>query len=415
MRSSPAAARLELLLEAGHEPARAELDHLVAALPAGKGLAVEGAEEVHHHEVAGGRGPLDGLELGAALAHALELGLDRLGRDDGLAAADLEALVLAEPRRRPHADLDREAQRLALAGQLVHVQVGLADRHDARVVDRRGVPAGQGAAHRLVEHGLAADALDDHGRRDLAGAEAGDAEVAAELAGGVGEPAFDLVRRHLRLDAHARLGQLGDRGGDGGGHGRVNDTNRSVVRRLATWLVCGPLGHLAAGVLDVAAALVKARRGPDRATQPRSPERADDGHVMGLLRNLSLSVRLGLAFGLMAAALAIVAAIGASEISTQQSGTERLAGRDLPAVALAGAAVGDSAKLGRVTADHLYVHDGDLSAQDRLQRQARDLTSSAEEDLDKLDGLATAHRRCGGRTTASRRPRRASRAPPPRR
>ena len=119
-------------------------------------------------------------------------------------------------------------------------------------------------------------------------------------------------------------------------------------------------------------------------------ERADDGHVMGLLRNLSLSVRLGLAFGLMAAALAIVAAIGASEISTQQSGTERLAGRDLPAVALAGAAVGDSAKLGRVTADHLYVHDGDLSAQDRLQRQARDLTSSAEKDLDKLNGLATA-------------------------
>ena len=32
---------LELLLEAGHEPARAELDHLVAALAAGERLAVD--------------------------------------------------------------------------------------------------------------------------------------------------------------------------------------------------------------------------------------------------------------------------------------------------------------------------------------------------------------------------------------
>jgi hypothetical protein len=33
-----------------------------------------------------------------------------------------------------------------------------------------------------------------------------------------------------------------------------------MLRRLAAWLVCGPLGHAAAGVADVAAALWAARR-----------------------------------------------------------------------------------------------------------------------------------------------------------
>jgi len=35
---------------------------------------------------------------------------------------------------------------------------------------------------------------------------------------------------------------------------------REMLRRLAAWLVCGPLGHAAAGVADVAAALWAARR-----------------------------------------------------------------------------------------------------------------------------------------------------------
>ena len=62
---------LELLLEARHEPARAELDHLVAALAAGERHAVHGAGEVHHHEVAALGLAIDGVELGRALAQLL--------------------------------------------------------------------------------------------------------------------------------------------------------------------------------------------------------------------------------------------------------------------------------------------------------------------------------------------------------
>ena len=124
-------------------------------------------------------GAVDGLELGGALAQAVDLLGDRLVAGVGLAARDLEPLVVAELGGRADADLDRELQRLALARQGGEVEVGLADRHDAGVVDRRRVPAADRLAHGLVEHRLAADALDHDRRRGLAGAEAGDAQVAA--------------------------------------------------------------------------------------------------------------------------------------------------------------------------------------------------------------------------------------------
>src|SRR3712207_9138143 len=60
----------------------------------------------------------------------------------------------------------------------------IAHRGDLRVVDRALVPAGQRGAHGFVEDGLAAELADDHRRRDLALAKAGDAHLATELGGG---------------------------------------------------------------------------------------------------------------------------------------------------------------------------------------------------------------------------------------
>ena len=244
---------LELLLEARHEPAGADLDHLVAALAAGERDAVARAEVVHDHEVAVGGGPLDGVEPGRALAQAVDLLAHRLVGDDGLAAADLEALVVAERGRRPHADLDREGQRLPLGGQVAHVELRLADRHDGRGVDRRRVPAADRVAHRLVEHGLAAHPLDDHRRRRLAGAEAGNPDALPEPLGGLGDPALDLFGRHLGLHAHARFGKFGNGGQYLSGHEAHHCTTGSV----RAWLYTGPLGHLAAGLIDWASLLAR--------------------------------------------------------------------------------------------------------------------------------------------------------------
>jgi len=43
---------------------------------------------------------------------------------------------------------------------------------------------------------------------------------------------------------------------------------RSFVRRVAAWIVCGPLGHAWAGVADVAAAVLAARRASARRRRP---------------------------------------------------------------------------------------------------------------------------------------------------
>ena len=171
--------------------------------PPANGLAVERAAVVHDDEVARRGGPLDGVEPGRALAQAVELLADRLVGDVGLAAADLEPLVLAQLGLRADADLDREGQRLALLRQVAHVELRLADGHDVRRVDRRRVPGADRVAHRLVEDGLAAHPLDDHRRRRLAGPEARDPQALPEALGGLGDAALDLLRRHLGLHAHA--------------------------------------------------------------------------------------------------------------------------------------------------------------------------------------------------------------------
>ena len=204
----------EALLEAGDEPAGADLDELVAALAARERLAVDRALEVQDHEVAVGGRPVDDLQAREALAHVLQLLLDGLGIGARLAPGDLESAVGAERGAGPHADLEGERERLALLGQLAQVDVGVAHGRDARLVDCRHVPVRQAAANGLVEDRLAADALDDDGRRDLAGAKARDLHLAPELARLDLQRALDLLRGDLDVDAHARLGQLGDGGGD---------------------------------------------------------------------------------------------------------------------------------------------------------------------------------------------------------
>src|SRR3954468_23910023 len=279
---------LELFLEARHEAARAELDHLVAPLAAGEPLAVERAHEVHHDEVAALGGALDGLQAPGALAQPLDLLVDRLVRNRRLALADLELLVLPEHGLRAHADLDGELQRLALARQVAHVEVRLADGHDGGRGDRGAVPRGDRVAHRLVEDCVAADALDDDGGGRLAGAEAGDAHGAAELARGLRDALLDLLGGDLRLDAHARVGELGDGGGDGNGHGRqttIPSPNAPPARRVgrvrAAWTRRGRRGRRRGGAVGRAAragaaaarvvALTAGHCGGDGGDGPRRP------------------------------------------------------------------------------------------------------------------------------------------------
>ena len=209
----------ELLLESRHQPARAELDQLIAPGASLELRSTDGAHVVDHHVVAVLGRALHGVERRQPVAQPVDLLVDLGIVDLRLAAADLESLVLAEPGRRAHADLDRERQRLALLRQVADVELGLADRRDAGAVDRVRVPAPERAANRLVEDRVAAQPADHDRRRHLALAEAGYAHLAAELARGLLDAPLDLLGSDFGLDADARLGQLGDAGLDGVSHG----------------------------------------------------------------------------------------------------------------------------------------------------------------------------------------------------
>ena len=143
----------QLVLEVVDQLARAERQQVVVGLAALEGLVVDEALEVHQHRVALLRGALDRLEAGEALADPIDLGVDHLLVDLFLLLADLEALVLAELRRRADADLELEGERLAfLLGGRDHVDLRFADRRHAGVEERRFVPLGQRVADRFGEH-----------------------------------------------------------------------------------------------------------------------------------------------------------------------------------------------------------------------------------------------------------------------
>ena len=172
---------LELLLEAGHEPAGAELDHLVAALAAGERHAVDASRRSPSPR---SRRAGPGGRRSRAWRRARAAG--RAPRRSTQSATPGSRLSTSSPLYSPSSAFGRTPISIEnfsgspSLGSSREVHVRLADRDDVRVVDRGAVPAAERFADRLVEHRLAADALDHDRRRRLAGAEAGDADVARE-------------------------------------------------------------------------------------------------------------------------------------------------------------------------------------------------------------------------------------------
>src|SRR5215211_1065853 len=212
---------LQLVLEAGYQPAGADLGQVAARLAALEGLAADRSAEVHDHEVALPRLPLHGLERGHRLAQPLELGLDLLGIDRWFAPADLNTPPVPELGRRAHPDLDRERERGAPLGQVAEVELGVADGGQAGVVQGLLVPARKRATDGFVENGITPDLLDHDLRRDLALAKAGHAHLAADGAGGRPELMLEGLGRYLHIHADTRLAELGGGRLDHSGHAAV--------------------------------------------------------------------------------------------------------------------------------------------------------------------------------------------------
>ena len=96
-------------------------------------------------------------------------------------------------------------KRSALTGQLAEIELGVPTGtiSEARIASAYQPPSA--VANGLVEHRLAADALQYQRRGHLALAKPGQFQLAPEPAGGALEARLDLRGRYLHVHAHARV------------------------------------------------------------------------------------------------------------------------------------------------------------------------------------------------------------------
>ena len=99
---------------------------------------------------------------------------------------------------------------------------------------------------------------------------------------------------------------------------------------------------------------------------------------MHLLSNLKVGMRLALGFGALAVGLIIVAAVATFAVNGLRADTRALTQRDLKTTADLGALAQVSESSGHLVADHLYVQDGDLKAQDATAKQIAEFTAIGE-------------------------------------
>ncbi len=108
---------------------------------------------------------------------------------------------------------------------------------------------------------------------------------------------------------------------------------------------------------------------------------------MSFFANQKLAVRLGVAFGTVAVGLLIVGTIGFTQMGSLRGTTQDLDANHVVAQGLAGRLEADSLDIAHQAANHLYVHDGELAAQDGLQGGIASLIADAKKTSDQLAGL----------------------------
>jgi methyl-accepting chemotaxis protein len=108
---------------------------------------------------------------------------------------------------------------------------------------------------------------------------------------------------------------------------------------------------------------------------------------MQSIRNLRLAVRLALAFGALAAGLLLVGGVAVQQMGGLKDRTAELGDIDLRATALSGALGERAALIAHHVAQHLYVKDGDLKAQDEIQKHIEELAAANTRDGKTLQTL----------------------------
>ena len=111
---------------------------------------------------------------------------------------------------------------------------------------------------------------------------------------------------------------------------------------------------------------------------------------MSRIRNLPIAVRLGGAFGVLCVALTVIAFTGVNAMSGLRAKTDELANVHLRATELLGSLQAQSNADVTLVAEHLYVHDGDLAAQDAGVRELQASWAAGDTAAKELERLLAA-------------------------
>src|SRR3954466_14127381 len=102
---------------------------------------------------------------------------------------------------------------------------------------------------------------------------------------------------------------------------------------------------------------------------------------MSRFNNLRLAYRLGIAFGALVLALVVIGAISVSKINTLSAATTNLSDHDTVTLENVLAIEQRIQRTSSLTARHLYVHDGDLKAQDAADKEITGLRNENTVDM----------------------------------
>ena len=108
---------------------------------------------------------------------------------------------------------------------------------------------------------------------------------------------------------------------------------------------------------------------------------------MSRLANLPIAARLGAGFGLLALAMLAITLTAVQAFGTFRDDTQKLSDRDVRALAVAGELGQDVQGAGREAVEHLYVYDGDLASQDKIQADAEAMLKQTKAESAELTKL----------------------------
>jgi methyl-accepting chemotaxis protein len=125
---------------------------------------------------------------------------------------------------------------------------------------------------------------------------------------------------------------------------------------------------------------------------------------MSRFNDLRLAYRLGLAFGAMVLALAVIGAISVSKINALNAGTRQLSDHDVVMQQHVLTLQADVQRTTYLATSHLYVHDGELAVEDGVAKEIAALTKRGDAEIKgvKASGDETAAQPLIARLVAAR-------------